>query len=163
MGRRMFKGKDLLLAKFAYRKSIKYGRILERPCICRPANPKATAICPVHVIWHIIRERADAGELLFRGWNSASFYRHLRKMMVDLGYSDGVKFSPEAFRRGDSEEIKNSGSTFATILTSETWNGAGYNASLDLQKDEDVNITALLLENGDSDTSEGYNCQNATD
>ena len=74
--------------------------------------------------------------------------------MIDLRYADGDKFTSKAFRRGDSEEIKNAGSTFATILTSGTWDGAGFRAYIDIMKDEDVNITALLMDGENSDTSD---------
>ena len=74
--------------------------------------------------------------------------------MEKLGYDQGRKYSPHAFRREATEEIKDSGSTFATIIKSGTWTAAGFKSYLDLQRDEALNISRLLLENADSNSED---------
>ena len=145
---------DLIVLKFSTRKNIKYGCILKRPCICKADRKRGPFLCPAHVLWPVLMTFAEPAELLFPEWNAGKFARSLRKLMIDLRYGAGDKFASKAFRRGASDEIRRSGSTFATILTSAAWNGAGFKAYLDLMKEEGANITALLLTKDDSDTSD---------
>ena len=65
--------------------------------------------------------------------------------MCDLDYDQGRRFSSHAFRKGSAGEIKNSGSAFATILTSGLRSPGGFRFYLDLRADEAVNISALLI------------------
>ena len=74
--------------------------------------------------------------------------------MTKLRYDQGRKYSPHAFRRGATEEIKNSGPTFATVIKSGGWAAAGYKSYLDLQADEAVNISKLLLDTTNSDSND---------
>ena len=55
--------------------------------------------------------------------------------MARLGYAGGAKFSPHAFRRGATQEIKDIGSTLSVIIKSGAWAHSGYRAYLDLQAD----------------------------
>ena len=54
-------------------------------------------------------------------------------------------YSPHAFRIGNTEEIKDIGSTVATIIKSGNWAAAGLKSYPDHQRDEALNITRLLL------------------
>ena len=53
---------------------------------------------------------------------------------------------PHAFRCGATQEIKDSGSTLALIITSDTWTHAGYEAYLDIQADFAINISRFALD-----------------
>ena len=55
---------------------------------------------------------------------------------------------------GETQEIKNSGSTLATIVKSGTWLSACYRNYLDLAADEAINISTLLLETIGSDSED---------
>ena len=66
--------------------------------------------------------------------------------MTKLGYPDGPKYSPHAFRRGATQEIKDSGSTIALIIQSGTWAHSGYKAYLGLQADFAINIPRFVLD-----------------
>ena len=66
--------------------------------------------------------------------------------MTQMGYPGGPKYSSHAFRRGATQEIKDSGSTLALIITSGTWTHAGYKAYLDLQADFAINISRFALD-----------------
>ena len=93
-------------------------------------------------------------EPLFPKTYANSINQQLKAVMTKLDYDRGHKYSSHAFRRGATEEIKNSGSTFATIITSGGWTAAGYKSYLDLQADEAVNISKLLLETTNSDSND---------
>ena len=74
--------------------------------------------------------------------------------MCDLLYDQDRRFSSHAFRRGATDEIKNPGSAFATILTSGVWPTGGFRCYLDLHAGEAVNISALLIQALDSDSDD---------
>ena len=65
--------------------------------------------------------------------------------MCDLDYDQGRRFSSHDFRKGSTGEIKNSGPTFAIILTSGLWPPGGFRCYLGLRADEAINISALLI------------------
>ena len=71
--------------------------------------------------------------------------------MVKLYYDQGHRYSPpHAFRMGDTEEIKNPGPTFAAIIKSGSWDASGYKSYLVIHADEAVNISKILLDDGNS-------------
>ena len=65
--------------------------------------------------------------------------------MAAMGFGQGGLYSPHAFRRGETQEIIDSGSTISTIIKSGTWLSACYKNYLDLKADEEINISTLLL------------------
>ena len=71
--------------------------------------------------------------------------------MCDLDYDQGHRFSSHALRQGATGEIKNSGSAFATILTSGLWSPGGFRCYLDLHDEEVINISALLIKDIESE------------
>ena len=74
--------------------------------------------------------------------------------MCDLEYDQGRRFSSHAFRKGATDEIKNSGSALATILTSGVWSSGGFRGYLDLHADEAINISAVLIKAIDSESDD---------
>ena len=74
--------------------------------------------------------------------------------MRDLDYDQGRRLSSHAFRKGATDEIKNPGPTFATILTSGLWSPGGFRFYLGLHADEAVNISALLIKAIDSESDD---------
>ena len=74
--------------------------------------------------------------------------------MTRLGYNQGGKYSSRAFRRGATQEIKDSGPTLALIIQSGTWTRAGYKSYLGLQADYAVNISRFVLDAIGSDSDE---------
>ena len=154
IGIRTFKETEVLVIKFSFRKNIRNGCILMRPCLCGAASETALELCPVHAIWPHIRDRVGAGGPLFPAYTANIFNRKLKQTMTALKYPEGGKFSSHAFRRGATQEIKNSGSTLATIVKSGTWLSACYRNYLDLSADEAINISTLLLETLGSDSED---------
>ena len=74
--------------------------------------------------------------------------------MTKIGHLGGPEFSSHAFRRGATQEIKDSGSTISLIIQSGTWTNAGYRAYLDLQADYAINISSLVLDALGSDSDD---------
>ena len=77
--------------------------------------------------------------------------------MAKTNYDEDRRYSPHAFRRGATEEIKNSGSTTDTIIKSDIWAAAGRRPYLGIQIDETSNISRLLLETANSDSDDSDN------
>ena len=55
---RAVKGAPLFVAKLAWRKNMRHGCILRRPCLCDEKAPMARTLFPVHQIWPRIEQRA---------------------------------------------------------------------------------------------------------
>ena len=144
----------VLVIKFRSRENIRGGCILTRPCLCGEARAAARDLCPVHAFWQPLRANLHPGDAIFGTLSANSVNRHLKPIMTKLGYLQGRRFSSHGFRKGETHEISASGSTLATIIGSGTWTSGGYKSYLDLQADEAANISALLLENADSDSAD---------
>ena len=154
IGPRTYNDTTALVIKFRFRKNIRGGCILIRPCLCAMVSQANRTFCPVHGFWASIRARLTPGELMFPTMSANMFNQRLKRVMCDLNYVDGHRFSSHAFRRGATQEIFNSGSVLATILKSGMWNAAGYKSYLDLHADEAINISALLATALDSDSDD---------
>ena len=157
IGTDMLNQTPVLVIKFRYRKNIRGGCILIRPCLCAETHATARALCPVHSFWEHIRNNFRPGDLVFPGLSANSVNRQIKAIMSLLGYLRAHKYSSHAFRKGATQEILASGSTFATILGSGTWTSGGFRNYLDLQCDEAANISALLLETANSDSEDEDN------
>ena len=145
-GIRRHSDRDVLVLKFSFRKNIRGGCVLLRPCLCDEIHDRARTLCPVHSIWPLIRARVNAGDLLFPSFSPCNLNRTFKMVMTKLGYPDGPKYSSHAFRRGATQEIKDCGSTLALIIKSGTWTHSGYKAYLGLQADFAINISRLVLD-----------------
>ena len=154
IGIRTYETTSVLVIKFAYRKNIRNGCILMRPCLCKADSTLAHDLCPVHRIWPHIRDRVDAGSPLFPRMTANNFNRTLKGTMTALGFDQGGLYSSHAFRRGATQEVSDSGSTLGTILGTGNWLSACYKNYLDLKADEAANISALLLDRLGSDSDE---------
>ena len=154
IGTRAYKETWVLVIKFSFRKNIRNGCILMRPCLCGCGSDQAGDLCPVHAVWTRIRDRVKAGDPLFPGLTANVFNRQLKATLTAMGTPEGGKFSSHGFRRGATNEVKNSGSTLATILGTGTWLSACYKNYLDLKADEAIKISTLLLDNVGSDSED---------
>ena len=70
--------------------------------------------------------------------------------------------SHPAFRLGATDEIKNSGTTLATMLKSGTWLAASYRNYLDIQAGDAINISTLLSGSLSPDSEDGDPAQTRT-
>ena len=89
IGIRTYKDCQLLVIKFAFRKNIRGGCVRFRPCIFFETDPRGRALCPIHAIWPLIRNRTAAGARLFPEITACSFNRALKAIMPKLGFAGG--------------------------------------------------------------------------
>ena len=154
IGTRRYKGAEVLVIKFAFRKNIRNGCILMRPCLRKDGSETAAALCPVHMIWGCIRARTKAGGLLFPLLSANKFNRELKATTIALKIDQGGLYSSHAFRRGATQEIKDSGSTLATIIGAGNWLSATFKNYINLMADEAINVSTILLDNLGSDSED---------
>ena len=154
IGTRTYKETTVLVIKFPFRKNIRNGCILMRPCLCGEDSPTANDLCPVHMVWPCIKDRVEAGAPLSPSLTANTFNRQLKETMTALGFDQGGLYSPHAFRRGATQEGSDSAPTLATILKTGTCLSACYKNYLDLKADEAIKISTLLLDNVGSDSED---------
>ena len=154
IGLQWMKETPVLAIKFRFRKNIRGGCILIRPCLCRIEDGNVRALCPIHGFWNAFQAVAPAYGPILPTLSANSVNRQLKAIMTALGYLRPHKYSSHAFRRGATQEIFASGSTLATIAKSGGWSAGGFRGYLDLQADEAANISALLLSAATSDSED---------
>ena len=152
MGVQTFARVHVLATKSKYRKNLRLGRIPLLPCLCREPKIAARALCSGHFWWIMTCESSRVGGPLFPKTSANSTNRQITAAMGNLGYEQGRRYSPNAFRRGATEEINDSGSTIAAIIKSCAWAEAGFKYYMDLQRDEAISISLLLLGNAYSNS-----------
>ena len=108
----------------------------------------------VHGFWASIVARTSPGGPLFPNTSANSVNQQLKRVMCNLLYDQGHRVSPHAFRRGSTGDIENSGSTFATILTSGVWSSCGFRFYLGIHAEEAGNISARLTQALDSESDD---------
>ena len=138
MGIRKHSDREMLVLKFPFRGNIRGGCVLFRPFLCSGEDDRTRTLCPVHAIWPLIQIPPT--------FPPCKVNRTFKTVMTKLGYPDGPKCSPHAFRRGATQEIKDGGSTIALITQSGTWTHAGYKAYLGLHADFAINISRFALD-----------------
>ena len=83
-----------------------------------------------------------------------AFNRTLKRTTAVLEFDQGGLYSPHGFRRGETQEVMDSGSTLATIIKTGTWLSACYENYLDLKSDEAANISTPLPDQLGSDSED---------
>ena len=154
IGVQTFEEIQVLVIKSKYRKNIRGCCIPLRPCLCYEPKMAARALTPAHFWRKLVCDSGRVGGPLFPETSANSANRQIKAAMEKLGYDQGREYSSHAFRLGETEEVKDPGSTFAAIIKSGTWAAAGCKPYLDIHRDEALNISRLLLGNADSN-SEG--------
>ena len=69
IGIKQMEDTEVLVAKFKFRKNIRGGCVLIRPCLCAETHTKARAICPIHTFWPLVAKNCATHELLFPKYN----------------------------------------------------------------------------------------------
>ena len=94
-----------LVANFAPREKTKIGCILRRPRLCTAHAGQARLLRPARRLWPVIRQRTTPGSLLSPSLSGGVFNRMIVHHICGLGYPDGSKYSPRAFRRGAAQAL----------------------------------------------------------
>ena len=146
-------GESRLILKLSTRKNTRYGAILMRPCFCQGSVLVPGSLCPVHVIWPIIRERVLPNDLIFPSLQRTNLNRMLKVVMAKIGFSQAERYTMYAFRRGCLMEMKRAQSTVSEIMRTAGWTSAQFKTYLDLQEDEEAVIRSLMRTLGTADES----------
>ena len=154
IGPRTYHDATEMVIEFRLRKNVRGGRSLIRPCLRTMVSPPNRTFFPVHGFWATNRGRLTPGGLLSPNTPENNFNQRLKRVMRDLNYEDGRRYSAHAIRGGGTQEILNSGPTFSTILKSGILTSGSGKCYLDLHADEAVNIPALLASAMGSDSDE---------
>ena len=149
---------EFLVAKFSTRKNIDSGCILKRPCFCRLGSDRAGFLCPVHALWPWIRRRTPCGQKLFRAVNRRNFNRFLKRTLGELGFPEAERYSSHAFRRGATQELRESGSGWPVIASMGVWNSPAFKGYVDITQEVEAGVRQLFIsacEPQDASSSEG--------
>ena len=117
-------------------------------------EPTSPTPIPPHIFWPLVKLRVETGALIFPGFTANRFNLSLKALIADIRFDRAQEYSSKAFRRGATNEISETGSTLAAVITSGGWAAADYKSYLDMQMDEALNISSLLVEAADSDSDE---------
>ena len=100
VGVRMVAGRPLFIAKFSWRKNLKHGCILRRPCLCDESSNLTRLLCPVHKLWPRMSRNIPVRGLIFPSLTASSFGRKLKSEMVRMGRKSGDSFFLSLFSTG---------------------------------------------------------------
>ena len=81
---RTYQNATAMVIKFRFRKNIRGGFVLIRPCHCAMVSPPNRAFCPVHGICATNRGRLTPGNLLSPNASANNFNHQLKRAMRDL-------------------------------------------------------------------------------
>ena len=141
----------VLATKCKFRRNIRIGRILMRPCLCGDIQRKYRRFLPAHALWPALRGRVVAGDPLFPAIRENSPNRLLKTQSTALDFDRGVAYSPHSFLRGATAEFKNWWLALASILKSGTWPSASYKNYMCAQSVGAIDVSALLIEGSGPD------------
>ena len=147
-----------LICKLSRRKNLTSGCILRRPCFCFLTAKRAASICPIHVFWQHIRCRVEPGDFLFKNINQRNFNRVLKAVLAKLGVPEAARYSSHGFRRGTSQELKESGSPWTVVASSGIWHSPCFRGYLDMSKDVGAGARQLFDVDFDSDSGDDEWC-----
>ena len=128
---------------------------MRRPCCCSLAGSRAPLLCPVHAFWPLIKRRVDPGALLFPTVNRRNFNRILRAALSKLQEPSADRYSSHGFRRGASQELKESGSPWTVVFSSGLWRPPSFRGYADMSRDVELGVQQLFDVDLDSDSADG--------
>ena len=152
LGVRTIGGEPFLIAKLSTRKNLSSGCILRRPCFCNLRASTAQAICPVHAFWPLIRHRVDPCQPLFCAVNRRNFNCILKAVLAKLAIPEAERYSSHGFRRGTTQELKESGSPWSVVATSGIWHSHCCRGYVDLSRDVEMGAQQLFEVDLDSES-----------
>ena len=137
-------GESFLAVKLSYRKNITGGCIARRPCFCGLASRKARQLCPVHLFWALIRCRAAPGAPPFQAAKRRRFNRILKTVFSRTNAPDAHRYSFRGFRRGTSQELKETGPPWSVVASMGIWRSPAFRGYLDMSRDVEPGVSELF-------------------
>ena len=125
-----------------------------RPCFCNGGILVPSSLCPVHVVWPLIRARIGIHELLFPTLQGSNLNRILKAALAKAGFPNANRYTMYCFRRGCLAEMKRSKSTVGEIMKTAGWRTSQFKVYLDLHADEEAVILSLMRDLEHSDDSD---------
>ena len=135
----------MLIVKLAWRKHMPGGCILKRPCFCPHNNERASALCPIHWFWPLVRNSTKSGELLFKKIKQYNVNRYIRRALSNIAVPAAERYSSHGFRRGAAQELKETGSPFSIVGSLGQWSGASFKSYVDLSDELCRDLSKLLI------------------
>ena len=126
-----------------------------RPCFCNGGILVPSSLCPVHVVWPLIRARIGIHELLFPTLQGSNLNRILKAALAKAGFPNANRYTMYCFRRGCLAEMKRSKSTVGEIMKTAGWRTSQFKVYLDLHADEEAVILSLMRDIEFSDSESG--------
>ena len=114
------------------------GCILRRPCFCTLAGTREAALFPVHTCWPLIRLRVAPWDPLFSSVKGRNFNRTPRAVMSKIRGPSAERFISQAFRRGASQELKESGSHRSVSASMGVWHPTAFRGYVDMSRDVEL-------------------------
>ena len=142
------------MAKLLWRKNLVSGCILRRPCFCSLSGSRAPLLCPVHAFWPLVKRRVEPGEFLFPAVTRRNFNCILKAVLSKMHVPSADRYSSHAFRRGTSQELKESGSPWAVVASSGFWRSPSFRGYVDLSRDVEIGVQQLFDVDLDSDSAD---------
>ena len=100
----------------------------------------------MHAIWPAIAARVRPGELLFPGYYGANVNTTLKRVLSKLQAPYAQSYSSHGFRRGASQELKEKGSQWPTVMSLGTWRSLAFRGYVDTTLDVERDMSKLLIE-----------------
>ena len=109
---------------------------------------------PPRRAWPLIRSRTKSGDLLFHGYNKNNINRPLKSTLMKMNVPNAHRYTSKAFRRGTTQEIRQSGWTIDVIKSSGAWLGNGFRSYVSFEFNRSRQISRLLIALGDSSSDD---------
>ena len=122
-------------------------------------SDRAGFLFPPHALFPWIRRRTPIGHKLFQAANRRGFNRSLKRILGELAGPEATRYIPHAFRRGDTQELRESGYGRPVIASIGVWNSPAFNGYVEIAPEVEAGVRQLLISafgpDGDTSSSEG--------
>ena len=78
----------------------------------------------------------------------------LKAVLAKLGIPEAARYSSHGFRRGTSQELKETGSPRTVVASSGIWHSPSFRGYLDMSKDVEIGVQQLFDVDFDSDSGD---------
>ena len=130
--------------ELSHRKNLVYGCILRRPCFCSVWTLRATALCPVHAFWPLIKARVQSGSLLPPFITRRNISRIIKAVLAKLSVPHAERYSSHGSRRGSAQELKETGSPWTAVAGAGRWRSTSLLSYVGTSADAECDMANLL-------------------
>ena len=109
----------------------------------------------MHIFWVRIRCCVAPGAPLFSAVNRRNFNSSLKAVTAQLRVPDDQRYSPHGFRRGATQELKETGSPWSLVATSAVWHSSAFRGYVDMSRDVELGAQQLFEVDMDSTSEQG--------